>query len=215
MTSLATDMFRNYRDWLDQQRMPRGKRVALLAALELFADQGFDGTSTQAVADRAGISQATIFKYFKTKQDLLLAILQPVMDNFFPVYRDEFVAGIQRPQTLAEKVHFVVLDRYAFFKANREAVKIFAVEMMTNAEIRQSFIKIVGVDNFATPNKIMTTFRQTGELRDDIQAADLIRSFIGQIVGYGIQTTYMPVSDTNETADLQRITEQLIRLIYK
>ncbi|MBY7147690.1 helix-turn-helix transcriptional regulator, partial [Levilactobacillus brevis] len=75
---MATDMFRNYRDWLDQQRMPRGKRVALLAALELFADQGFDGTSTQAIADRAGISQATIFKYFKTKQDLLLAILQPV-----------------------------------------------------------------------------------------------------------------------------------------
>lgn len=65
---MATDMFRNYRDWLDQQKMPRGKRVALLAALELFADQGFDGTSTQAVADRAGISQATIFKYGRLQE---------------------------------------------------------------------------------------------------------------------------------------------------
>lgn len=50
-----------------------------LAAIELFSQQGFDGTSTAQIAEKAGVSQATIFRYYKTKEDLLNAAIEPII----------------------------------------------------------------------------------------------------------------------------------------
>jgi AcrR family transcriptional regulator len=41
------------------------------AALELFADRGFDDTTVAQVAERAGVSPATVARYFPTKESLL------------------------------------------------------------------------------------------------------------------------------------------------
>ena len=71
----------NYQDWLEHHKMPAGKKKTLVAAIELFSQQGYNGTSTAQIAEKAGISQATIFKYFKTKSDLLSEIMQPMISK--------------------------------------------------------------------------------------------------------------------------------------
>jgi len=43
------------------------------AALIEFADRGFEGTSTEDIASRAGISQPYLFRLFGTKKDLYIA----------------------------------------------------------------------------------------------------------------------------------------------
>lgn len=58
---------------------PRGqaRREQLLqAALELFAENGYEGTCTRHVAERTGVTEAVLFKHFPTKQDLFEAVLQ-------------------------------------------------------------------------------------------------------------------------------------------
>jgi AcrR family transcriptional regulator len=58
---------------------PRGlqRREQLLqAALELFAENGYEGTCTRHVAERTGVTEAVLFKHFPTKQDLFQAVLQ-------------------------------------------------------------------------------------------------------------------------------------------
>jgi AcrR family transcriptional regulator len=51
------------------------RREAILhAAEELFAEHGYDGTSTSAVAARAGVAHGTVFHHFHTKQNLLLEL---------------------------------------------------------------------------------------------------------------------------------------------
>jgi AcrR family transcriptional regulator len=47
-------------------------RVAILdAALELFAERGFEETAVRDIADRAGVSAATVARYFPVKEAML------------------------------------------------------------------------------------------------------------------------------------------------
>lgn len=48
------------------------KRTAIMqAAMELIADQGFHGTPTAQIAQKAGIGVGTIYRYFKDKDELI------------------------------------------------------------------------------------------------------------------------------------------------
>ncbi|MDK2973862.1 MAG: hypothetical protein PWP08_233 [Methanofollis sp.] len=48
------------------------KRKALMeAAIDLFSTQGFHATPTQQISDHAGVSAGTLFRYFRTKEELI------------------------------------------------------------------------------------------------------------------------------------------------
>jgi AcrR family transcriptional regulator len=52
------------------------RRVIIEAALSLFSQKGFRGTTTKEIAQAAGCSEATLFKHFATKDELYSAILE-------------------------------------------------------------------------------------------------------------------------------------------
>jgi AcrR family transcriptional regulator len=52
------------------------RRVIVEAAVALFSQKGFRGTTTKEIAEAAGCSEATIFKHFATKNELYSAILE-------------------------------------------------------------------------------------------------------------------------------------------
>lgn len=57
------------------RRSPAQARV-LAAALELFADHGVSGTSLQMIADRVGVSKAAVYRQFKSKNEIVLAVAE-------------------------------------------------------------------------------------------------------------------------------------------
>lgn len=62
---------------------PRGfaRERVLEAALSLFAEHGVNGTSLQMIADRLGVSKAAVYYQFHSKDDIVLAVIQPVFDD--------------------------------------------------------------------------------------------------------------------------------------
>ncbi len=52
------------------------RRQIVEAAAELFARKGFRGTTTREIAEAVGLSEAMIFKYFPTKEELYSAIIE-------------------------------------------------------------------------------------------------------------------------------------------
>jgi AcrR family transcriptional regulator len=52
----------------------------LVAAARLFCETGFGSTSTYAIAEGAGISQASMYHYFKGKHAILLALLRATVE---------------------------------------------------------------------------------------------------------------------------------------
>ena len=63
---------------LATRRQPRALRMdgILDAAQALFCEKGYEGTAVAGVAARLGVVEGTVFKYFPTKRELLLSVLE-------------------------------------------------------------------------------------------------------------------------------------------
>jgi AcrR family transcriptional regulator len=63
------------------------RRKILTAAAEVFHEHGFAGASVNAVAERAGGSKATLYRYFNSKEHLFATLmLEAVMENAEAVF---------------------------------------------------------------------------------------------------------------------------------
>src|ERR1700733_7685226 len=58
---------------------PDTRTRILDSALELFSEQGFDGTTLQQIADRLGFTKAALYYHFRSKDDLLRALIAPAI----------------------------------------------------------------------------------------------------------------------------------------
>src|SRR5580693_5129219 len=64
-----------------RQTADERRTAVLAAAISEFARSGYAGTSTEAIASRAGISQPYLFRLFGTKKDLFVATYDLVGDR--------------------------------------------------------------------------------------------------------------------------------------
>ncbi|WP_308165616.1 TetR/AcrR family transcriptional regulator [Nocardia noduli] len=68
---------------------PRGRarERVLEAALALFTERGVSGTSLQMIADRVGVSKASVYYQFQSKDDIALAVIRPAFEDIERVVR--------------------------------------------------------------------------------------------------------------------------------
>lgn len=52
---------------------PYGRERLVRAAIDLFAEQGYDKTTVVEIAERAGLTKTTFFRYFPDKREVLFA----------------------------------------------------------------------------------------------------------------------------------------------
>jgi AcrR family transcriptional regulator len=77
------------------------RREEIIAlAIEQFAVGGYKGTSTEAIARAAGISQPYLFRLFRTKRDLFLACLEVCDGRVIETFRNA-ARGVPRDEVLA------------------------------------------------------------------------------------------------------------------
>ena len=68
------------------------KQINILsAAIELFSEKGYEATATSEIAKKAKVAEGTIFRYYKTKKDLLFAIPAALSKaSLFEIFLDDF-----------------------------------------------------------------------------------------------------------------------------
>ncbi len=103
-------------DAAPQAPAPRGpgrpkdmaKRAAVLrAGTRLFVENGYEGTSMEAVASAAGVSKLTVYSHFGSKQGLFVAAVQAHCDRMLPGTLFERAAGTPLPERLHEVAHAI------------------------------------------------------------------------------------------------------------
>jgi AcrR family transcriptional regulator len=83
---------------------PPDTRTRILdAALELFTEHGFDGTTLQQIADRLGVTKAALYYHFRSKDELLQALLTPAITGL-----EELLSAHETlPDTPAQRRRFM------------------------------------------------------------------------------------------------------------
>lgn len=207
---MSTSILSNFRTILEETEMPKGKKNVLLSAIELFSRQGYAATSTAQIANKAGVSQATIFKYFKTKEDLLLEILSVIT----PILKDDFTEQLATFTNLEDLVHFVVVDRSAMVKANKELFQILLQEVLIQPRIQDQAKTIFSTLTSSVTHDLRRIGEQNPNFDSTLPDSLLIRAFVGQLAPYFIQHFILGFPVRNEEEELYLIEKQILKLLY-
>lgn len=71
-----------------RQKKEQRKDELLEAGLEVFAERGYYNTTTALIAEKAGISQSYVFRFFKTKEELFVAALDRAFERILQTFKD-------------------------------------------------------------------------------------------------------------------------------
>jgi AcrR family transcriptional regulator len=86
------------------------KETLLQAAIKLFAEKGYNGTSTTEIVEKAGVAHGTLFYHFKNKEGMLLTILENILSEYLDDMEDIAQAhldGLEAVEALIRSsVHF-------------------------------------------------------------------------------------------------------------
>lgn len=121
------------------EKMTPSQIKVLHSAISLFAERGYSGTSTSLIAENAGVSEGIIFKYYKTKKNLLNKILEIIIQQLTPVYSENIINTLYKASMNFENfVHVFVNERYHFIKSNANLFSIILSEFLTNNDLLQN-----------------------------------------------------------------------------
>lgn len=173
----------------DDEVAPRAE--ILDAAAELFVSQGLTATTTRQIAERVGIRQASLYYYFASKDEILLALLTQSVRPSLRIaaelesrYRDDPAAGLYAlalidVATLARVPHNIAVlylmpeiqgEEFASFRAERARLQAVYGRLGRSCSSRHGIEH--GMDEALTATLLMQVvesviqLRRAGDLRD-------------------------------------------------
>ena len=158
------------------------KQEILEAALDLFSVQGFEATSVSQIADAVGIRKASLYSHFESKQAILDALIQEVLEQY--ERQSVFVRtnwekdACNLPQTsdavagmIKEQIRYIIHDSYI-----SKARKMLVIEQFRNSEIAKLQTKQNYSDIMRYFTELVKYLIKNGALTEDdpeIMAAQL------------------------------------------
>jgi TetR/AcrR family transcriptional regulator, cholesterol catabolism regulator len=98
-----------HQDSIRRER-PRSLPASIVAAAADLACGGYDAFRMRDVANRAGVSPGTIYRYFESKDDLLMACLHQWLDSLVEVTWQELSSMSESLERLRHLAAFLTLE---------------------------------------------------------------------------------------------------------
>jgi AcrR family transcriptional regulator len=176
------------------------RQEILQIAMDTFAARGYNNASLQEIADRAGVTQAGVLHYFRSKAQLLTSVLD-LRDA-----TDIEQLGPDRPHGLAFLRHLVDTARR---NTEREGiVRLYAVlsaESVTEGHPAQDYFR----DRYAGLRTMVTEALaeacELGETRPDLNVEEAATAIIAVMDGLQVQWLLAP-----DSVDMAASTDRVI-----
>ncbi len=134
------------------------------AALALYAERGFDQTTVAEIAERAGLTERTFFRYFADKREVLFGGQRPLLDQV-----TKTVADAPDSDSPLEAVSAALQETAGFFDGRRERSRLRQAVIDANSALQErELIKLAALagalaDGLRQRGVAETTARLTAE----------------------------------------------------
>jgi AcrR family transcriptional regulator len=187
-------------------RPPIPEETILTAAADLFGERGYQGTTTAAIAERAGVNEVTIFRRFGSKQGLLAALAKHWAANMAGMAVD-LVGGVGDVRSTLGS-----LVRMEFDGAERHGVA--AMRLVMEASSSPEIAEVMGDNPHRNLDGLarFLQFRQsTGEVRPDLNPWVMAEAFFAMTSTQVIAREMLHLGNrSGETRD--EVIRQLVEL---
>ncbi|WLR55227.1 TetR/AcrR family transcriptional regulator [Mesobacillus subterraneus] len=190
---------------MDGDELTDKQKKIIISAIESFAEKGYSATSTSEIAKKAGVAEGTIFRHYKTKKDLLLAIVAPVMAKFVApfIIKDLQKVLHQDYEHFEDFLTAMLLNRRDFLIKNLATVKILVQEIPFHPELRELFKEHIALKVYERFEKIVEHYQAKGQVIE-IPAYSVVRMTFTSVFGYLIaRYMILPEADWDDEAEIE------------
>jgi Transcriptional regulator len=153
----------------------------IITAIDIINESGIQGLSTREISKKEGVSDATLFRHYKNKNELIIAVLEYYARFDFDIYESAKLKQLQPLEALTYMVKSLS-EYYENYPAITSVMQIFDV-VRYEPEVEETVKKILN-----NRTKYMMEFidvaKNTGYLPSNIDSenfSDLISGFCREI----------------------------------
>lgn len=156
-------------------RLPRDLRVAALmtAARAVFKEKGYADALTSEIAERAGVAEGTIYRYFDSKRDLLIKMVEQWYREMISDYEQRLkpISGTR------DRLRFMVRHHLSVVHREPALCRLVLLDLRSDPEYRTTAVFELNKAYTLRTLDIVSAAVATGEFRDDI-SLPLVRDMI-------------------------------------
>ncbi|PKM82688.1 MAG: hypothetical protein CVU89_04090 [Firmicutes bacterium HGW-Firmicutes-14] len=173
------------------------------AAIRVFSKKGFNGATTKEIAREAGVAEGTIFRYFRTKKDILLSLAGPYIVESLKTTLIN-AAGKSDEAVLTS----IIKNRLELIKENIDLARLLFTEAQFHPELRENFTENVVMRAAGVLEKYIDERISSG----DFKAVDpriASRALIGMVGAFVLWKEFL-LGDKYISFDEDELIKQLV-----
>lgn len=120
-----------------RKRVGNKRERIIAAAAKLFGDKGYHDTTTAEIAESAGVAAGTIYIYFSSKEELLVA----VFEEFLGTHMEKLSEGVARERTAKDKLVRLLTLGLELMQDNPDSARIFLSQLRQSTQMITTVVK--------------------------------------------------------------------------
>jgi AcrR family transcriptional regulator len=158
----------------------RGRRTRdalVIAARGVFEERGYDGTRMGDIAEAAGVSHGTVYTWFATKDAVLMAVVESLVDGLY--------ASLSTPE-VDDAIARIDLANRRYLDAYREHARLLEVVEQA-ATTDETFRGVLAGLRAAHVERVAATIRHLqadGQARSDLEAHAASAALCAMVEGF-------------------------------
>ena len=189
----------------DNVKMTDKQLRIVQAAVEIFSEKGYAATSTSEIAQKAGVAEGTIFRHYKTKKELLLSIVAPMMSKLvLPFVLRDFGNVFDLPyERFEDFLRAMVRNRLEFARKHLPVIKVMLQEIPFHPELKKQFLEHVGARILERFHRVVEHFQEQGTIVR-MPTGAVVRMTASVLIGYMLtRFLLLPEQDWDDEAEIQ------------
>lgn len=183
-STLTEDEFHTAAEYFQDFDLPEKEALILDAAVKIFSAKGFSASTTSEIAKTAGVAEGTIFRYYKTKKDILRALHVLFINQ---LGRKLVLEGVEKilancdDKDLKEVFKSLLADRIKLIDSIFPIARIVFTEALYHEDIREAIYQNIIFRGIAITDVFRSKMLDRGLIRVEVSSEMILRSFLGNM----------------------------------